>query len=46
VGGGLRTLLPASLADGSVMPYLVTVNQCITTMMIDEKRADLIKADA
>jgi choline dehydrogenase len=46
VGGGLRTLLPASLADGPVMPYLVTVNPCITTMMIGEKCVDLIKANA
>ncbi|MGO1052155.1 GMC family oxidoreductase [Crossiella sp. CA198] len=32
------------VADGSVMPFLVTVNPCITTMMIGEKCADLIKA--
>ncbi|WP_406345421.1 GMC family oxidoreductase [Streptomyces sp. NBC_00648] len=34
------------VADGSVMPELVTVNPCITTMMIGEKCADMIKADA
>jgi choline dehydrogenase len=28
------------------MPDLVTVNPCITTMMIGEKCADMIKADA
>lgn len=33
------------VADGSVMPDLVTVNPCITTMMIGEKCADLIRAD-
>ena len=32
------------VADGSVMPRLVTVNPCITTMMIGEKCADLIRA--
>lgn len=34
------------VADGSVMPDLVTVNPCITTMMIGEKRADLLGEDA
>jgi choline dehydrogenase len=34
------------VADGSAMPDLVTVNPCITTMMIGEKCADMIKADA
>ena len=33
------------VVDGSVMPSLVTVNPCITTMMIGEKCADLIKAE-
>jgi choline oxidase len=33
------------VADGSVMPDLVTVNPCITTMMIGEKCADLLKED-
>lgn len=33
-------------ADGSVMPDLVTVNPCITTMMIGEKRADLLRGVA
>jgi choline dehydrogenase len=28
-----------------VMPDLVAVNPCITTMMIGEKCADLLKAD-
>ncbi|MFH8568584.1 GMC family oxidoreductase [Streptomyces sp. NPDC017993] len=34
------------VADGSVMPQLVTVNPCITTMMIGEKCADMLKEDA
>src|SRR5207245_640540 len=34
------------VADGSVMPDLVTVNPCITTMAIGEKYADLLKEDA
>lgn len=31
------------VADGSVMPDLVTVNPCITTMMIGERCADLVR---
>ena len=31
------------VADGSVMPFLPAVNPCITTMMIGEKCADMIK---
>ncbi|MGV9850951.1 GMC oxidoreductase [Streptomyces sp. NPDC003442] len=31
------------VADGSAMPYLIAVNPCITTMMIGEKCADMIK---
>lgn len=34
------------MADRSVMPDLIAVNPCITTMMIGEKCADLLKADA
>jgi choline dehydrogenase len=34
------------VADGSVMPGLVTVNPCITTMMIGEKCAGLLREDA
>lgn len=34
------------VADGSVMPFLVTVNPCLTTMMIGEKCADMIRQDA
>lgn len=34
------------VADGSVMPELVTVNPCITTMMIGEKCADMLREDA
>lgn len=33
------------VADGSVMPDLVSVNPCVTTMMIGEKCADLLKED-
>lgn len=33
------------VADGSVMPDLISVNPCITTMVIGEKCADLIKED-
>ncbi|AQU70291.1 GMC family oxidoreductase [Streptomyces niveus] len=32
------------VADASVMPFLPAVNPCITTMMIGEKCADMIKA--
>ncbi len=34
------------VCDGSVMPHLVAVNPCITTMMIGEKCADMIKQDS
>ncbi|WP_328337347.1 GMC oxidoreductase [Streptomyces violaceus] len=34
------------VADGSVMPDLVTVNPCITTMMIGEKCAELLRGAA
>ena len=34
------------IADGSIMPFLPAINPCITTMMIGEKCADLIKEDA
>ncbi|MFC1442639.1 GMC family oxidoreductase N-terminal domain-containing protein [Streptacidiphilus sp. N1-10] len=40
---GIRGL---RVADGSAMPDLITVNPCITTMMIGEKCADMIKEDA
>ncbi|GAA1021029.1 MULTISPECIES: GMC family oxidoreductase [Amycolatopsis] len=33
------------VADASVMPFLVTVNPCITTMAIGEKCADMLKED-
>ena len=32
------------IADGSIMPFLPAINPCITTMMIGEKCADLVKA--
>src|SRR5476649_269733 len=38
--GGLR------VADGSILPFLPAINPCITTMMIGEKCADMVKADA
>lgn len=34
------------VADGSVMPDLISVNPCITTMMIGEKCAGMLKEDA
>lgn len=34
------------VADGSAMPLLVTVNPCITTMMIGEKCSDMLREDA
>jgi choline oxidase len=34
------------VADGSILPFLPAINPCITTMMIGEKCADLIKEDA
>ncbi len=56
MGSGDRAPLDARLrvkgvdglrvADGSAMPFLVTVNPCITTMMIGEKCADMLRADA
>ena len=33
------------VADGSVMPFLPAVNPCITTMMIGEKCADMMRSD-
>ena len=34
------------IADGSIMPFLPAINPCITTMMIGEKCADMVKEDA
>jgi len=34
------------IADGSIMPFLPAINPCITTMMIGEKCADMVRADA
>jgi choline dehydrogenase-like flavoprotein len=38
--GGLR------IADGSVLPFLPAINPCITTMMVGEKCADMLREDA
>jgi choline oxidase len=40
----LKGVTGLRVADASVMPELVTVNPNITTMMIGERCADLIKA--
>jgi choline dehydrogenase-like flavoprotein len=34
------------VADGSILPFLPAINPCITTMMVGEKCADMIKEDA
>jgi choline oxidase len=34
------------VCDGSIMPFLPAINPCITTMMIGEKCAEMIKQDA
>jgi choline dehydrogenase len=34
------------IADGSVLPFLPAINPCITTMMVGEKCADMLKEDA
>jgi choline dehydrogenase len=34
------------IADGSILPFLPAINPCITTMMIGEKCADMLKEDA
>lgn len=39
---GVRNL---RVADGSAQPFLVSVNPCITTMMIGEKCADMVRED-
>jgi choline oxidase len=40
----VKGVMGLRVADGSVMPFLPAVNPCITTMMIGEKCADLLKA--
>jgi choline oxidase len=42
----LRGVDGLRVADGSVMPDLITVNPCITTMMIGERCADFIRSGA
>jgi choline dehydrogenase-like flavoprotein len=39
---GVRAL---RIADGSILPFLPAINPCITTMMIGEKCADMVKED-
>jgi choline oxidase len=39
---GVRSL---RVADGSILPFLPAINPCITTMMIGEKCAAMIKED-
>jgi choline dehydrogenase len=34
------------IADGSILPFLPAINPCITTMMIGEKCADMLREDA
>jgi choline dehydrogenase-like flavoprotein len=34
------------VCDGSALPFLPAINPCITTMMMGEKCADMIKQDA
>ena len=41
--GGVRSL---RIADGSILPFLPAINPCITTMMVGEKCADMLKEDA
>ena len=33
------------IADGSILPFLPAINPCITTMMVGEKCADMVKQD-
>jgi choline dehydrogenase len=33
------------VADGSILPFLPAINPCITTMMVAEKCADMVKED-
>jgi choline dehydrogenase len=40
---GVRAL---RIADGSILPFLPAINPCITTMMVGEKCADMLKEDA
>jgi choline dehydrogenase len=34
------------IADGSILPFLPAINPCITTMMVGEKCADMLKEDS
>ncbi|MEA2445133.1 MAG: choline oxidase [Thermoleophilales bacterium] len=42
----VRGVTGLRVADGSAMPFLPAINPCITTMMIGEKCADMLKEDA
>jgi choline dehydrogenase len=42
----VRGVAGLRIADGSILPFLPAINPCITTMMIGEKCADMLKEDA
>jgi choline dehydrogenase len=42
----VRGVAGLRIADGSILPFLPAINPCITTMMVGEKCADMIKEDA
>ena len=45
-GCGCGACVALRIADGSILPFLPAINPCITTMMIGEKCADMLKEDA
>jgi choline dehydrogenase len=42
----VRGIQALRIADGSILPFLPAINPCITTMMIGEKCAAMVKEDA
>ena len=42
----VRGVSSLRVCDGSILPFLPAINPCITTMMVGEKCADMIKQDA